>query len=73
MFTSLQNNHYRVCSINQSSYPQRTELRGAQILSGIMCHNRARVGKPDQIGAIYVISGMLKLFRHYVLAQAGRS
>ena len=29
------------------------------------------MGQPDQIGEIYVISGMLKLFRHYVLAQAG--
>ena len=27
------------------------------------------MGKLDQIGAILVISGMLKLFRHYVLAQ----
>ena len=32
-----------------------------------------RVGKPDQIGEIQVISGMLKCIRHYVLAPAGRS
>ena len=25
------------------------------------------MGKPDQIGVILVISGMLKLFRHYAL------
>ena len=68
----------------QHLYPQRTELRGVQILSVIMCHGRgqsrfvnrepgcwgARVGKPDQIGEIQVISGMLKLFRHYVSAHA---
>ena len=28
------------------------------------------MGKPDRIGEIYVILGMLQLFRHYVLAQA---
>ena len=27
------------------------------------------MGKPDEIGEIKVISGMLKLFRHYALAQ----
>ena len=30
------------------------------------------MGKPDQIGAIEVISGMLRLFRRYLLAQAVR-
>ena len=58
----------------------------AQILSMIMCHNPgqskfanrepgsrvARVRKPDQIGEIQVISGMLKLFWHYVWAQRER-
>ena len=29
------------------------------------------MGKPGQIGGIRVISGMLRLFWHYVLAQAG--
>ena len=33
-------------------------------------HIGARAGKQDQIGQIYVISGMLKLFGHYVSAQA---
>ena len=31
------------------------------------------MGKPGQIGEIQVISGMVILFWHYVLAQAGRS
>ena len=66
-------------------YPQRTELRGEQILSVIMCHNRGqsrfvnrelgccgtRVGKPSHIGEISIIPGLLRLFLHYVLAQAG--
>ena len=51
-----------------------------------MCHNQcqsrfanreldyweARVGKPDQIGKIQVISWMLKLFWHYVWVLAQR-